>query len=93
MSNEMLADALGQADARLKGVQMECDAIKSEIRARGAADLAGENFIVTVRGQFAKRLDTAAVRAFLGETVARFEITSVAQVIRIKAVQRFANAA
>jgi hypothetical protein len=93
LSNEALADALGEADARLKSLQMECDAIKAEIKTRGVADLAGENFLVTVRAQFAKRLDAAAVRAFLGEAVSHFEITSIAQVIRVRAVRQLADAA
>jgi hypothetical protein len=91
-STGMLADALGEADARLKGVETETAALKEEIRRRGVAELVGKNFTVTVRGQITKRLNVAAVRAHLGDAVARFEIPSLSQVIRVKAA-RFAAAA
>jgi hypothetical protein len=38
LSNEALADALGHADAVLKGTEAECKALKDEIKRRGASD-------------------------------------------------------
>jgi hypothetical protein len=47
LSNEALADMLGQADAVLKGAEAECKALKDEFKARGLTDVAGEHFAVT----------------------------------------------
>jgi hypothetical protein len=91
-SAEMLADALGEADARLKGIETETAALKEEIRRRGGDELVGKSFTVTVRAQITKRLDVAAVRAHLGDAIAQFEIPSISQVVRIKAVRLVAAA-
>jgi hypothetical protein len=93
LSIEALADALGRADAALKGAEAECASLKDEFKRRGLGEVAGENFTVTATGQFGSRLDTKAVREFLGADCKRFEVPTVATVIRIKAVQRLASAA
>ena len=66
LSNEQLADALGRADAALKGIEAECALLKDEFKRRGLSEVAAENFTVTATGQFGSRLDTKAVREFLG---------------------------
>lgn len=38
LSNEALADALGHADAILKGAEAECKALKDEFKRRGLID-------------------------------------------------------
>lgn len=93
LSNEALADALGHADAVLKGAEAECKTLKDEFKRRGLIEVAGESFTVTATEQIAGRLDTKAVKEFLGDTYRRFEVAVVSTVIRIKAVRRFANAA
>src|ERR1700722_6368089 len=93
LSNEALAAALGHADAVLKGAEAECKALKDEIKRRGLLEAAGENFAIRVAEQVSGRLDVAAVKAYLGDSWHRFEIATVSTVIRIKAVQRFAQAA
>jgi hypothetical protein len=90
LSNEALADAIGRTDAVLKGAEAECDTLKAEFKRRGLSDVAGDNFTVTATGQFGKRLDTKAVKEFLGADCARFEVSTVSTVIRIKAAQRVA---
>jgi hypothetical protein len=72
----MLADAIGQADAILKGAEAEAKALKDEFKARGILTAAGERFTVTLSDQVSSRLDVGAVKAFLGESWKRFE-TSV----------------
>src|SRR5215510_8717849 len=47
LSNEALADAIGQADALLKGAEAECKALKEEFKTRGILTVAGERFTVT----------------------------------------------
>jgi len=93
LSNEMLADAIGQADAVLKGAEVECKALKDEFKRRQFTEIAGDNFTVTATEQISGRLDVAAVKQYLGESWRGFEISTISTVIRVKAVQRFASAA
>jgi hypothetical protein len=93
LSNEALADMLGQADAVLKGAEAECKLLKDEFKRRGLVEVAGDNFTVTATEQIAGRLDSKAVKEYLGESYHRFEVAVISTVIRIKAVQRFAAAA
>jgi hypothetical protein len=48
LCNEALADAIGHADAVLKGAEAECKALKDEFKARGVLTVAGEHFTVKV---------------------------------------------
>lgn len=93
LSDAMLADAIGQADAVLKGAEADCKSLKDEFKRRGLIDVAGDTFTVTATEQIAGRLDTKAVKDYLGESFRRFEVAIVSTVIRIKAVQRLASAA
>jgi hypothetical protein len=93
LSNEALADALGHADAVLKGAEAESKALKDEFKRRGLIDAAGEHFAVRASEQIAGRLDVGAVKQHLGESWRRFEVATVSTVIRIKAVRSFAAAA
>jgi hypothetical protein len=93
LSDCVLADALGHADAVVKGAEAECKALKDEFKRRGLTEVAGDNFTVTASEQIAGRLDTKAVKEFLGESYHRFEVAVVSTVIRIKAVRQVANAA
>ena len=93
LSDAALADALGQADAVLKGAELECKSLKDEFKRRGLTEAAGENFTVTAIEQIAGRLNVQAVKAYLGESWHRFEVPMVSTVIRIKAVTRLAVAA
>jgi hypothetical protein len=93
LSDSALADALGHADAVLKGAEAECKSLKDEFKRRGLTEVSGDNFTVTATEQIAGRLDTKAVKEYLGESYRRFEIAVISAVIRVKAVQRFADAA
>ena len=93
VSNEALADLLGQADDVLKGAESECKLLKDEFKQRGLVEVAGDYFTVTATEQIAGRLDSKAVKEYLGESYRRFEVAVISTVIRIKAVQRFAAAA
>jgi hypothetical protein len=93
LTNEMLADLLGDTDARLKGIEAECKALKEEFKARGLLTAAGEHFTVTRSDQISSRMDVTAVKAFLGDAWRKFEIPSITTVVRIKAVERLAAAA
>jgi hypothetical protein len=93
LSDCALADALGHADAVLEGAEADCKALKDEVKRRGLTEVAGDNFAVTASEQISGRLDTKAVKEFLGESYHRFEVAIVSTVIRIKAVRQVANAA
>src|ERR1700733_5257999 len=88
LSNEALADALGHADAVLKGAEAECKSLKDEFKHRGLLEVAGDSFTVTASEQIAGRLDVGAVKQYLGESWHHFEVATVSTVIRIKTVQR-----
>jgi hypothetical protein len=93
LSNGQLADALGHADASLKGAEAECKALKDEIKQRGLLEAAGDNFAIRVSEQISGRLDVAAVKQYLGESWQRFEVATVSTVVRIEAVKPLAAAA
>ena len=93
VSNEALADLLGHADAVLKGAEADCKLLKDEFKRRGLVEVAGDQFTVTATEQIAGRLDSKAVKEYLGESYRRFEVAVISTVIRVKAVQRFAAAA
>ena len=44
LSSGALADALGRADAVLKGAEAECKALKDEIKRRGLLEATGGSF-------------------------------------------------
>jgi hypothetical protein len=73
LSNEMLADALGHADAALKGAEAECKLLKDEFKLRGLLEVVGENFTVTATEQIAGRLDVKAVKQYPSARVAEFD--------------------
>ncbi len=93
LSDEALADAIGRADAIVKGAEAELAALKDEFKVRGLADVAGDEFAVTATEQISGRIDSKAVKAFLGDGYFKFEKAIVSTVIRIKAANRLALAA
>ena len=93
LANTALADALGHADAVLKGAEAECKLLKDEFKRRGLVDVTSDRFTVTATEQIDGRLDSKAVKEYLGESYHRFENAVVSTVIRIKSVQRITSAA
>jgi hypothetical protein len=93
LSNEALADAIGNADLALKAHEAEVKALRDEFKTRGLLIAAGDHFTVTRSDQVSSRLDVAAVKAFLGDSWRKFETASITTVVRIKASQRLAHAA
>jgi hypothetical protein len=93
LSNEALADAIGNADLAFKAHEAECKALKDEFKARGVLSAAGDRFTVTRSDQVSSRLDLSAVKAFLGEACRKFETANITTVIRIKPALRVAIAA
>jgi hypothetical protein len=46
LTDEALADAIGRADAIVKGAQAELATLKDEFKARGLSEVAGDEFAV-----------------------------------------------
>ena len=92
LSDEALADAIGQTDALLKGVEAEIAALKAKFKERGILAASGERFTVTRSDQVSSRLDVQAVKRFLGDACRKFETANITTVIRIRAVERLAAA-
>ena len=88
LSDASLADELGRVDAISKAAEAELKALKDEFKARGLNAASGEAYAVTATEQIAGRLDSAAVKAFLGAAVARFEVAVVSTVIRVRPAAR-----
>jgi hypothetical protein len=61
LSNGALADALGHADAVLKGAETECKALKDEIKRHGLLEAAGDSFAIRVSEQISGRSEDATV--------------------------------
>jgi hypothetical protein len=93
LSNEALADLVGEADSAKKAAEARLADLKNELQLRNVTEAAGENFAISIRAQVSTRLDTQRVKEFLGADVARFETSSIASVLRVKAVHRFVAAA
>ena len=93
LSDEALADAIGRADAIVKGAEAELATLKDEFKARGLSEAAGDDFTVTASEQISGRIDTEAVKELLGARYSAFEKDIISTVIRIKAANRLALAA
>lgn len=93
VSDATLADMLGTADAIMKAAKAELDAHKAEFQKRGLDSMAGAKYLITCTEQIAARLDTEAVRKFLGGDVCKFEVPSISNVIRVKPSPALAVAA
>src|SRR6202142_798390 len=93
LSDEALADAIGRADAIVKGAEAELATLKDEFKARGLSEVAGDEFAVTATEQISGRIDTKAVKELLGARYSAFEKVIISTVIRIKAANRLALAA
>lgn len=93
LADEALADALGRAHAIARAAETELDSLKSEFKARGLAEVIGDEFEVSATDSVSWRMDTKAVREFLGAAASKFETISNATTIRVKAANRLAIAA
>jgi hypothetical protein len=88
LSDAALADELGRVDAIAKAAEAELKALKDEFKARGLLAASGESYAITATEQIAGRLDTAAVKTFLGAAASRFETAVISTVIRIRPAAR-----
>ena len=92
LTDEALADAIGRADAIVKGAEAELTALKDEFKARGLAEVAGDDFTVMASEQISGRID-AKGEGTAGRAIQRLREGHHLHVIRIKAANRLALAA
>jgi len=91
-SNADLADEYGTLDGQIKALTERKDAIKEEFKARSVDRVEGPKFTITVSEQSAKRLDTKALKAALGDDIcAEYEKESFSTVVRVKATVVFGH--
>jgi hypothetical protein len=88
LSDAALADEIGRVDAIVKSAEAELKALKDEFKARGLTEASGDAYSVTATEQIAGRLDSKAVKAFLGDAYVKFETAVVSTVLRIKPAVR-----
>jgi hypothetical protein len=92
LTDGALADQIGKIDAIVKAAEAELKALKEELKVRGLEEAHGDEFTVTVTEQIAGRMDTKAVKEFLGASYSKFEVAIVSSVVRVKAVRRLSLA-
>jgi hypothetical protein len=67
ITNEALADEMGQLDAMIKGLEARLDAAKAEFKSRGIAGADGSKFSVTKSVAIRASLNQKAVLAEMGQ--------------------------
>jgi hypothetical protein len=93
ISNEALADLIGEADLKAKAATAELEALKAEMKGRGLAGAIGQRWAVSVSEFLQARIDTAAVRALLGDKASQVEKVTISNRVTIKANPAMALAA
>jgi hypothetical protein len=63
----MLADLIGDLDCQSKAIEAELKATKDALKARGQASVAGNRFAITFTSSIRQTLDSAAVKAAMGQ--------------------------
>jgi predicted phage-related endonuclease len=93
LSNEQLADDIGNASLMKKEWEEREEALKDEFKARDCSAARGQHFAVTVSETSSTRLDTKKLRADLGDALTPYETTTTSKRINVKAVPRLVEAA
>ena len=88
LTAEMLADEIGRIDAIQKAAEAELKALKAAFIDLKVNQAIGNSYTVTAAETIAGRLDTKAVREFLGPTASRFEVATISTTVRIKPTAR-----
>jgi hypothetical protein len=87
LSDQDLADLIGQMNYKLKADEAELDRYKDEFKRRGVSIARGGKWIVSASTSDSKRLDTKKVKEMLGDALDdTFFITSTSTRISTKPV-------
>lgn len=68
LSNTALADEIGLVNDQIKALQAKLDSLKDEAKARGLDKVEGKLFSVSFDKSIRSSLDTASVKAELGQS-------------------------
>ena len=68
MPVHMLADMIGDLDCQSKAIEAELKSAKDALKARGADRAEGARFTVSFSASIRQTLDSAAVKAAMGQT-------------------------
>ena len=93
LSNEQLADEIGNLNATISFETERLDALKTAFKSRGCSAARGQFFAVTVSESTSKRLDTKRLREALGDALDGYEIETTSQRLLVKAAPRLAEVA
>jgi hypothetical protein len=90
----ILADIIGDLDCQSKAIEAELKAAKDALKARGQASVTGNRFAITFTASIRQTLDSAAVKAAMGQTWfddhSRLAEVITTRVIAHKTAQAFA---
>jgi predicted phage-related endonuclease len=93
LSNEQMADEIGNLDSTIKFYEERLTLLKNEFKSRGCSAARGAEFSVTVSESTSKRLDTKRLREALGDALDGYETETTSVRMTIKAAPRIAQVA
>lgn len=93
LSNEQLADEIGELDTLIKDQDKRLSDLKDAFKARKCSAARGQFFAVTVSESTSKRLDTKKLREALGDALDGYEIESTSVRLLVKPAPRLAQVA
>ena len=67
MTNNLLADQIGQLDAQIKVLTEQLETLKKQAKDSGLEEIVGQVFVVSVGNSIRASLDTAKVKKELGQ--------------------------
>ena len=92
ISSAALADEYGELKERVKGIEKRIGDIKAELAKRGVTSQDGEKFSLSLVSEMRTTLDTARLKADLGEDIiAGYEKITTSMVLRVKPLVVFAG--
>lgn len=85
MSTCEIVDEYGELNLQMKAIEARLKDLKEELKDRKIEKAEGNNFSLTITEQISGRMDTKAVKEYLGEEIAqKFEMIVVSSVVRVK---------
>ena len=90
ISNEALADMIGECSHDIKARTKRLDDLKTEFKRRRKVRIAGEKFEVETSCYSTSSFDAKAARAALGDVLAPFERTTECERTNIRLIMQMA---
>ena len=67
MTNNLLADQIGQLDAQIKVLTEQLEALKKQAKSSGLDEIVGQTFVVSIGNSIRASFDTAQVKKEFGQ--------------------------